>query len=122
MSSVFYMKEGDHQVQLWKEDRPFTCMTSPNSICKWTVLVSGLKVGAAIFQRMTEWVFLDLEGVRFYIHKVIVGSSKAATMNASGTTAWRCARSWIGFGNTKLYWILVSLIFLKTRWSSVDRS
>jgi hypothetical protein len=74
MWSVFDVKNGYHQLPLRKEDRPYTCMTTPNGIYQWTVLVMGLKNGGAIFQRMMEWVLQGIEGVSVYIDDVIVGS------------------------------------------------
>ena len=50
--TVLDMKDGYHQVPLRKEDRPLTCMSTPQGTYQWTVLVMGLKNGGAIFQRM----------------------------------------------------------------------
>ena len=75
MWSVFDMKDGYHQVPLRKEDRPYTCMTTPNSTYQWTLLVMGLKNGGAILRRMMEWVLQGIEGVSVYIDDVIVGST-----------------------------------------------
>ena len=83
--SVLDMRDGYHQVPLKKEHRPYTCMSTPNGIYQWTVLVMGLKNGGAIFQRMMEWVVGGMEGVDVYIDDVIVGSTGATMTEALQT-------------------------------------
>ena len=74
MWSVLDMKDGYHQIPLKKEDRPYTCMSTPRGTYQWKVLVLGLRNGGAIFQRTMEWVLRGLKGVSVYIDDVVVGS------------------------------------------------
>ena len=56
------MKDGFHQVTLKKEDRHITCISMPKGTMQWPVMVMGLKNSGAIFQRMMEWLLMDIEG------------------------------------------------------------
>ena len=69
------MKDGYHQVPLKKEHRHLTCMSTPRGTMQWRVLVMGLKNGNAIFQRVMENVFRNLDFVDVYIDDVIIGST-----------------------------------------------
>jgi hypothetical protein len=48
---------------------------------QWTVLVMGLKIGRAIFQRMMAWVLKNMSGPGWSVHvnedDVIIGSEGA---------------------------------------------
>ena len=72
--TVLDMKDGYHQVPLRKEDRPYTCMSTPRGTKQWKVLVMGLKNGGAIFQRLMEWILKPCDAADPYIDDVIIGS------------------------------------------------
>jgi hypothetical protein len=80
--SVLDMKDGYHQIPLRKEDRHYTCMSTPRGTYQWKVLVMGLKNGGAIFQRVMEWILKPCKAADPYIDDVIVGTEGATLEEA----------------------------------------
>ncbi len=60
---------------LKEEHRHITCMSTPKGSYQWKVLVMGLKYGNSMFQRMMEWILMDIENADPYVDNIIIGST-----------------------------------------------